>query len=265
MAGFLKQHYGETEGPLGIPMLDQQAKGVDQALARLPKDALHEPGYLQVAKATTELRADKRCDISWISTEDVDHMHEIVLAKGMDDRHFQLNPVVTLQHAYWLPPVGRSLWRKKARQNGTQGIKAKTHYPIRPEQWHQEWPPDIALTLVQSGLLCGKSIGFLPTKVRQPTDEEIARYPEYRKVRRIVEKWLLLEYACVYLPAQPNAVVESVAKGLRSIPAHYQKALGLELEPKAQGIPFTSLKEIERHIQRKINRLDFSRITRRAR
>ena len=60
-------------------------------------------------------------------------MRDIVLAAGMNDEHFKLNPVVTLQHAYWLPPVGRSLWRRRVRDGQRIGIKAKTVYPPRPD------------------------------------------------------------------------------------------------------------------------------------
>ena len=45
--------------------------------------------------------------MSWISTEDVDRSNEVVLARGMNDSQFKLNPIVTMQHAYWLPPVGK--------------------------------------------------------------------------------------------------------------------------------------------------------------
>jgi hypothetical protein len=56
------------------------------------------------------------------------------LAKGMNDSQFALNPAVTLNHCYGLPPVGRSLWRKKARDGDRLGIKAKTLYPKAPEK-----------------------------------------------------------------------------------------------------------------------------------
>ena len=53
-----------------------------------------------------------RSDVSWITCEDPDRAAEVVIARGMDDSQFKLNPIVTLQHAYHLPPVGRSVWRK---------------------------------------------------------------------------------------------------------------------------------------------------------
>src|SRR5437763_5056158 len=68
MAAFLKQHYGECEGPLGIPCLDRQARALDKVLRALPKDALYAPGQATVEKATTELLPGERSDVSWIST-----------------------------------------------------------------------------------------------------------------------------------------------------------------------------------------------------
>lgn len=253
MPDYLKQHYGDCEGPLGVPCLDRQAQALEAILRGLPKDDLHAPGHVVIEKATTELLPGERADVSWISTEDVDRMRDIVLARGMNDEHFQLNPVVTLQHAYWLPPVGRSLWRRRVKDGERVGIKAKTVYPPRPASWPEgeSWPPDFAFPLVQSGLLSGKSIGFLPTKVRYPTDEERNQRPELRQVRRIIEEWLLLEYACVYLPAQPNAVVEAVSKGL---PVEFRRALKL---PDTPPLPFLTLGEIEKHIGRRLERIDF--------
>lgn len=145
----------------------------------------------------------------------MDRDQEIVLASAMDDSHFKLNPLLTLGHAYWQPPAGKSIWRKKVKEGDLRGIKAKTHYPPRPEGWPKEdWLPDYAYELVKVDLMRGKSIGFLPLQARSPTDAEIAKNPEIKSVRRIIEKWLLLEYACCFLPCQQNAVVETVSKGI---------------------------------------------------
>jgi len=91
--------------------------------------------------------------VSWITTEDVDRDKEVVLSKGMDDSHFKLNPIVTLQHCYQMPPVGKSVWRKKATDGNMRGIKAKTQYLKKPDSLPQDsdWPPDVSFTLVQSG------------------------------------------------------------------------------------------------------------------
>src|SRR4051794_26446333 len=167
MPDFLKT-YGDTEGPLGFPLPDRQAQALDALLKTLPRTPDHEYRHREfppvlpgqdaggpAARAVTELNPGERSDVSWISTESPDRVREVVVARGMDDSHFRGNPLVTLQHAYHLPPVGRSLWRKRVKDGPVAGIKAKTLYPARPESWPaaSPWPPDQVLTLVQAGLL----------------------------------------------------------------------------------------------------------------
>jgi hypothetical protein len=266
MTDFLKPYY-DTAGPFGIPMRDRQARALDALVKDLPREQPYEPHTALVEKGPSELLPGERADVSWISEESIDRQGEIVLAAGMDDSHFKLNPIVTMQHAYWMPPVGRSLWRKRVKDGDLLGIKAKTQYHQRPDAWPADcdWPPDVAFTLVQNGLLCGKSVGFLPTKARRPTEEEIAQRPALAQVRFIIEKWILLEYACVYLPAQQNAVVEAVSKGLR-IPEDFRTAMGLRLPPPAAvpAIPFTPLDEIEKALRRALGRVDVDGLVGRA-
>src|SRR5207247_8868626 len=186
-------------------------------------------------RGVSELQPGERADVSWITEETPDRLGDVVLASGMDDSHFQLNPIVTLNHACDQPPVGRSLWRRKVREGTLRGVKAKTHYPPRPEAWTgAEWLPDFAYEMVKADLLRGKSIGFFPLKVRTPTAEEIGNDPRLANVRFIIEEWLLAEYACCYLPMQPHAVVEQISKAV---------AGG---RPGCLAPPFVSVKEIDK-------------------
>jgi hypothetical protein len=214
----LLKSYFDTEGPFGLPMKDKQAKSLEARLKDLPKDDAYSLRRLSLARGLTELSQEGRCDVSWITEESPDRLGDIVLSRGMDDSHFQLNPIVTLNHQYDQAPVGRSLWRKRVKEGALVGIKAKTHYPPRPENWAGDWRPDMALELVKAGLLGGKSIGFIPLKMRAPSAEEMQRQPGLQKVRYIIEEWLLAEYACCFLPLQPNSVVEQVTKSLQLTP-----------------------------------------------
>lgn len=169
----LKSYYGTSEGPLGFPMNDRAAQALDAVLRTLPKS--NEFAYRKIVgnRGLSELLPGERSDVSWITSDEPDRANEVVVAQGMDDGQFKLNPIVTLQHAYDLPPVGRSLWRKVLRDGPRIGVKAKTLYPPRPESWPGEtWPADVAFSLVQADLLRGKSIGFLPTKVHTPSAQE---------------------------------------------------------------------------------------------
>jgi len=114
----------------------------------------------------------------------------------------------------------------------------------------------------------------------------------------VIDEWILLEYACVVLPAQQNAVVESVSKSqqaraefstasstmlasnlgaekIPALPAEFQKALGLMYpscsfpgSPCADAsgsvspplMPFTSLTEIEKALQDHIRKIDVQKL-----
>jgi hypothetical protein len=194
----IHQHYGITEGPLGFPLTDRQAIALDAILKALPKDDAFRYRKTTVARGPSELLPGERADVSWITTEDPDRTREVVRARGMNDSQFKLNPLVTLQHAYSLPPIGRSLWRKVLRDGPMAGIKAKTQYPVKPEGWQGAWPADVALCLVQADLLRGKSIGFLPTKVHSPSETE-RQSNGWKDVALVIDEWILLEYACTFL------------------------------------------------------------------
>jgi hypothetical protein len=253
--------YGRCEGPLGFPMPDAVARAVDSLLKDLPRGKEFEYRYCVAGKAPTELNPGERSDVSWITTESVDRAGEVVRAAGMDDAQFRANPLVTLGHAYWLPPVGRSLWRKRVRDGSLAGVKAKTRYPERPDAWPEAdpWPPDKVFALVQAGLLQGKSIGFLPTKVHAPTAEECDRHGWGDRVGLVIDEWLLLEYACVFLPANQDSLVEAVSKGAVELSPELRRALGLDpslFAAPARPVPFTPLAEVERHAERAVAALD---------
>jgi hypothetical protein len=249
MPPFLKT-YGDTEGPLGLPMKDKQARAVEAILSGLPS----EERVLQrraLAKAPAEVLSGERSDVSWITTESIDRDREIVCARGMNDAQFAANPLVTMQHAYHEPPVGRSLWRKRSRDGAVGGIKAKTLYPPRPADWAEPvWPPDAAFQLIQAGLLQGKSIGFLVLKSHSPSSHEIAALPDLANVQRIIDEWLLLEYACTFLPTNQGALVEAVSKSRVAVP----KAWLPEFAPPPPLIPFIAADQIEAAIQRRLEK-----------
>src|SRR5262249_47537598 len=119
----------------------------------------------------------------------------------------------------------------------------------------KDWCPDVTFSLVQADLLRGKSIGFLPTKVRTPDDKD---QEKYGKVGLVIEEWILLEYACVFLPAQQNAVVEEVSKTLSP---DYLRARGIKPKtlpppPTLPDIPFTPLSEVEKALHRVLDEFD---------
>jgi len=260
---WLKEHYGIVEGPLGEPCTEKQAHQLDDLIKSIPKDDLHEPGRITIKEAISE--TGERSDVSWISTEAVDRDKEIVISKGMNDEHFRMNPVVPIMHSKWSPPAGRSLWRKVVKDGKRVGIKAKTVYPDKPKDYEGDWIPDDAFRLVQSGLLNGKSIGFIPTKSRRPTDDEIRRNPDLATVWRIIEEWILIEYSLVYIPAQQEAIVEEIGQADKNYSKIIEKCLNIDVKNNSKKvgptIPFVRLETIEDHIKRQFDHIDFEKIS----
>jgi hypothetical protein len=244
-------------------MLDRQAFAVEAILKKLPKDDAYAYRKSLLEPAMLEVPPGDRTDVSWITTENPDRMHEVVRARGMNDGQFRLNPLVTLNHAYWAPPAGKSLWRKVVRAGDIKGVKARTYYPHRPNGWtEKEWIPDVAFALVEADLLRGKSIGFLPTKVHVPDQKEID-LNGWGKTSLVIDEWVLLEYACVYLPAQQNAVVEAVGKSFPHASDALLHALGIvpqspriAIRGLAAEIPFRTLDDIEEMLLHQIDALD---------
>jgi len=267
MSAFDKKHF-DCEGPLGLPMKDAQAKLLDSLLLTLPTED-RTLARIVTPKAPTEVMDGERADVSWITTEAVDREGEIVIARGMNDSHFKLNPIVTLQHDYCCPPVGKSLWRKRVKDGPLAGIKAKTQYPKRTEGWQDDkWRPDTVLQLIQPGLLQGKSVGFVRLKSHAPSSHEIAANPALAEVSRIIDEWLLIEYACTFLPMNQSALVEAVSKS--AVNVEILNALGIDLPPPACGlaaapaIPFTPEAELQRSIERRIAAFDFEALANHA-
>ncbi|HVS39914.1 MAG TPA: hypothetical protein VMS17_30430 [Gemmataceae bacterium] len=71
--------------------------------------------------------------------------------------------------------------------------------------------PDKVLALVLAGLLNGKPIGFLPLKVHF-ADEKESKEHHWPPEILVIDGWLLLGYAVCFLPANQDALVESVSK-----------------------------------------------------
>lgn len=222
----IKKYYGKAEGPLGFPMHDRTAQALDDLLKRQPKEIREQfrsvignqsvDGYCRVwkAPAATDLKPEERADVSLITTASVDRDLEVVLPQGGDLRQFRQNPVVTWAHNYHALPVGRAMWiqREKHDDPRKDGFSAKTQYTVRPEGWGGDWFADAVWSMVQSGELRGKSIGFLPMDGRVPKEEDLKARPELAKVRFIISKWVLLEFAVAPVPSNPDALVQAAAK-----------------------------------------------------
>lgn len=146
-----------------------------------------------------------RTDVSTITNTAVDRDFEIVDPKGIDLSHYRLNPVVLYGHSSDRP-CGKALWVKET----PAGITAKSYYPARPDKHQGEWLPDFVWGMIQADVLRGKSIGFLPLELREPTEEE-----SQKGAKLVISKSLLCEFSVVSVPSNPEALVQAISKGLK--------------------------------------------------
>ncbi len=213
MSKTLKAWGADTLGPLNTPMSDEFAKKQEELL----DTGEYTPITLSIPGAFESILKRERSDISIISDETVDKEGDVVIQKGIDfdSLGFRKNPVVSYNHNYNIPPVGKSLWQK------TSGgvTKAKTQYISRPESLPKsvEWFPDSIFHMIESGVMRGKSIGGIG-KHRSPTQEDFDSNPSWQGAKRILEKYMIYEYCVCPIGMNSNAIVEMIGKSLITIP-----------------------------------------------
>jgi len=110
------------------------------------------------------------------------------------------------RHQYDSLPLGSCKWVKRVER----GLLAKTVYASRPEDWTSEWFPDAVYHLVKQEVLKGKSIGFLPSEIDEPTKEELSLNPTWKDARCVIRQCVLLEFSVCGVPCNQEALVQSV-------------------------------------------------------
>ena len=195
----MKKKY--VESSVGVHTTEATARKIDELIKGLPQSYT----FRRKQAPVQDIEVEGRCDISTITTAGVDRDQEIVLPGGMDLTDYRANPVVLYQHDRGLP-VGKCLWLKPQADR----IIAKTQYIAKPKNYQGDWFPDYVLAMVQD-VLRGKSVGFLPLEIREPNEDELARFPD---VQTVISRSLLLEYSVVSVPCNPEALVQALTKGL---------------------------------------------------
>lgn len=199
----------------GFQLPESTARLLDERAKELPKDFTYR--RLAASPAEFDLPEGERTDVSFITTDAVDRDGEVVLPQGIDWKNY--NGCVQPFHDYKQLPVGVSWWIRPRMAGIGNGLIAKTYYPTKPEGWGDSapWLPSAILHLMQMPIpVCtGKSIGFLPLEIRNATPEEKSKRPDW-KDKPIISRSLGLEYSVVSIPANSDAEMEAVSKGVKA-------------------------------------------------
>jgi hypothetical protein len=218
------------EATTGFKMPERLANIIAEEAKHLPKDFT----YRRQAKTPSDFQLDdgSRTDVSTVTTDAVDHEKEVVMPGGLDLSVFRANPVVPFAHDYQSLPVGKALWIRSA----GRGLAAMTKYAKRPEGF-TDWLPDAILSMQQEGMCTGKSIGFVPLNVREPTSQEIETRSDIRAAMGggtslsrgrpvlVVDKARLLEYSVCALPCNSEALTIAVSKCFKDAPDEAERLL----------------------------------------
>lgn len=134
---------------------------------------------------------------AYVSTGARDRMDEVLLPEGVDLSKFKKNPVVLWAHNYDMPPIGKALWIKR------DGVGLLSKVKFASTAFAQE-----IFGLYKEGMMQAFSVGFIP-KEHEDGDGE-------KKPRRTYKKWEMLEYSAVPVPANPEALMLAMQKGIIS-------------------------------------------------
>jgi len=186
--------------------------------------------YISKGADDLSVRPGEREFIAKITTNVRDRDAEIINPAGINFKTFLANPIILWAHNYMDMPIGKAVWIKKWSEGRmplghiSKGRLAKDIQKV-----------DEILSLMQQGILKTVSIGFMPIESHEPTKEDIEAYKkrgmDLRGVRRIHDKIVMLEYSIVNVPANPEATIEAVSKGILEISPEMQQDLNIYQDP----------------------------------
>lgn len=135
-----------------------------------------------------------------ISTPVIDRANDIVNVEGWKLDNYMKNPVVLWAHCYDEPPVAKSLavWKEN------NMLKSKCEFTpreINPFGY-------MVYQLYRDGFLNATSVGFYP--------QEYVMNEERGGVDYVTQE--LLEYSCVPVPANPEALISAKSAGIDLLP-----------------------------------------------
>ena len=136
------------------------------------------------------------------STADVDRYGDVIELAGWDLQNYQKNPVFLWAHDYKQPPVGKAV---KVGQTD-RGLLFHVKFPTA-----EEYPfADTIYKLYLGGYLRATSVGFRELE-REPLTDKEGKQTGFR-----YKKQELYELSAVPIPANPNALIMAVQKGVVS-------------------------------------------------
>jgi HK97 family phage prohead protease len=176
----------------------------------------------------------KREIIACISTTAVDRQNEVVLPTGMLRKN-HAGMTVFYNHDT-TRPIGVTQWIKPHNGRVLAKFRCTDKTPFARD----------IFALAQDGVLRTYSIGFRPLESSPPTAAELREHPDWAGALRVHRSWELLEFSLVGVPANPEALMLAISKGISS-PA--REAMEAILPPQPTTPDFTWLGHVVRRLR----------------
>lgn len=179
----------------------------------------------------TEVKAlggkDSRLIQFKITSDRVDRDQDILNPDGWDFADFQANPVVLWAHDHEGMPVGRSKSLTRV-ANTWESICEFTPEDLNPFGY-------MCYRMYAEGFLNATSVGFMPQEYNIAAD---------RKYGINYNKQSLLEYSCVPVPSNADALAVARSKGINTAPLTNWAAKVLD-EARQKGLPDDARSRVE--------------------
>tara|TARA_Y100001963_G_scaffold159101_1_gene261316 strand:+ start:1350 stop:2027 length:678 start_codon:yes stop_codon:yes gene_type:complete len=173
--------------------------------------------------------------VAKLTTDSVDRDGEVLIPQGMVSKEFEKNPVLFYNHEYD-QPIGKVTNLKRS----DDSVLGTLTFAQRPDDYVGEFFPSFIEALVRQGIVKGVSVGFVPepSGARSATKADRMRFGD--RIKRVFNRWKLLEVSIAPLPANQDALIQAVDKGLVT-PVQVKSFLGMDIEPR-KVVPKVSVK-----------------------
>jgi HK97 family phage prohead protease len=179
---------------------------------------------------TASVEAKANGIVAKLTTDSVDRDGEVLIPQGMVSKDFEKNPVLFYNHEYD-QPVGK-VTNLKRTDNAVFGTLT---FAKRPDGYQGEFFPEFIEALIQQDIVKGVSVGFVPevNGSRAATKADRAKFGT--GIKRVFNRWKLLEVSIAPLPANQDALIQAVGKGLVTA-VQCKSFLGVEV-PETKMVP----------------------------
>ncbi len=142
------------------------------------------------------------------SDSSVDRAGDVIKQDGWSLDNFRKNPVIMPMHDYSDFPIGASI--------KTEVVEDKLKMDVMFATKDMNPKADMAFKMAKAGIMRAGSVGFAPSKFHIPEEDERKELGMNEQGGIIFDKQELLEFSPCGVPANANALTETIDKGIFS-------------------------------------------------